>query len=158
MYGGGKTYPDEVSGIVLDIGSFTTRAGYAGEDSPKVVIPSVRPRKLVGVPSNPEAMDLERPNYVVGDSLSMRRDFVEVHEVMNGGACKAYSDSNLPLVEQLVGHSVQSALMLRPREHPFLMAEPNIHNRESRIALTELIFEKFDVPALYFVKSAVLSR
>ncbi|KAI9625846.1 hypothetical protein H4Q26_016094 [Puccinia striiformis f. sp. tritici PST-130] len=34
-YGG-----DEVSAVVLDIGSNTTRAGYAGEDTPKVVIPT----------------------------------------------------------------------------------------------------------------------
>mmetsp|Transcript_33924 Transcript_33924/g.59133 ORF Transcript_33924/g.59133 Transcript_33924/m.59133 type:complete len:418 (+) Transcript_33924:44-1297(+) len=142
MYGG-----DEVSGIVLDIGSFTTRAGYAGEDSPKVVIPS-----LVGVPCNPDAMDLDNPKYIVGDTLSMRRDYVDVHEIMNGGTY-----TNLPLVEQLIGHSVEKALMLKPFEHPFLMAEPNIHSRESRIALTEMIFEKFNVPALYFVKSAVLS-
>lgn len=28
--------PDEVGALVLDIGSYTSRAGYAGEDTPKV--------------------------------------------------------------------------------------------------------------------------
>ena len=32
--------PDEVSALVLDFGSHTTRAGYAGEDTPRVVCPS----------------------------------------------------------------------------------------------------------------------
>lgn len=32
---------DEVSAIVVDIGTCTTKAGYAGEDSPKSVFPSV---------------------------------------------------------------------------------------------------------------------
>ncbi|KAL5815613.1 hypothetical protein ACOSQ4_026254 [Xanthoceras sorbifolium] len=36
MYGG-----DEVSAIVLDLGSHTCKAGYAGEDAPKAVFPSV---------------------------------------------------------------------------------------------------------------------
>lgn len=31
---------DEVSALVLDFGSYTTRAGYAGEDCPRVVCPS----------------------------------------------------------------------------------------------------------------------
>lgn len=33
---------DEVSAIVIDLGSHTCKAGYAGEDSPKAVFPSVR--------------------------------------------------------------------------------------------------------------------
>lgn len=33
-------YSDEITGIVLDIGSSTCRAGYSGEDTPKQVIPS----------------------------------------------------------------------------------------------------------------------
>ena len=35
MYGG-----DEVSAIVVDMGTTCTKAGYAGEDCPKYVIPS----------------------------------------------------------------------------------------------------------------------
>ena len=33
---------DEVSAVVVDIGSTCTKAGYAGEDCPKFVFPSVR--------------------------------------------------------------------------------------------------------------------
>lgn len=32
--------PDEVSAVVVDFGSHTTRAGYAGEDGPRIVTPS----------------------------------------------------------------------------------------------------------------------
>jgi hypothetical protein len=34
------TFADEVSALVVDFGSHTTRAGYAGEDCPRVVCPS----------------------------------------------------------------------------------------------------------------------
>jgi hypothetical protein len=33
---------DDVNAIVIDIGSSTVKAGYAGEDAPKAVYPSVR--------------------------------------------------------------------------------------------------------------------
>jgi actin-related protein len=36
MFGG-----DEVAAIVLDLGSHTVKGGYAGEDAPKAVLPSV---------------------------------------------------------------------------------------------------------------------
>jgi hypothetical protein len=32
---------DEVSAIVVDLGSHSCKAGYAGEDAPKAVFPSV---------------------------------------------------------------------------------------------------------------------
>jgi hypothetical protein len=36
-------HADEVNAIVLDIGACQCKAGYAGEDTPKVVIGTVRP-------------------------------------------------------------------------------------------------------------------
>jgi actin-related protein len=36
MHGG-----DEVGGIVMDIGTHTTKAGFSGEDTPKAIFPSV---------------------------------------------------------------------------------------------------------------------
>jgi len=33
---------DEVSAIVIDVGSYSCKAGYAGDDTPKAVFPSVR--------------------------------------------------------------------------------------------------------------------
>lgn len=38
---------DEVSAIVIDLGSHTCKAGYAGEDAPKAVFPSVSVRIAV---------------------------------------------------------------------------------------------------------------
>ena len=35
---------DEVNAIVIDIGSYSVKGGYAGEDTPKAVFPSVRRR------------------------------------------------------------------------------------------------------------------
>lgn len=40
-------HADEVSAIVLDLGSHTCKAGYAGEDAPKAVFPSVGVSSIV---------------------------------------------------------------------------------------------------------------
>ncbi|XP_058781753.1 actin-related protein 4A [Vicia villosa] len=94
MYGG-----DEVSAIVIDLGSHTCKAGYAGEDAPKVVFPSVvgaidqmdvdeshDPKKNSGSgesKNNSRNVDSnkakgKRKLYVGSQSLGYRRDFMKV--------------------------------------------------------------------------------
>ena len=37
---------DEVNAVVVDVGSHTVKAGFAGEDTPKALFPSVRVLKI----------------------------------------------------------------------------------------------------------------
>lgn len=39
--GGALCAADEVNAVVLDLGTWQTKAGYAGDDTPKAVFPSV---------------------------------------------------------------------------------------------------------------------
>jgi hypothetical protein len=41
---------DEVNAVVLDVGTYHTKAGYAGEDTPKFVFPSVSRHVSLVVP------------------------------------------------------------------------------------------------------------
>lgn len=47
--------------------------------------------------------------------------------------------------------------MLQTRETPLLFTENSIHNKDLRLKLTEFLFEKYKVPALFLCKDAVLS-
>ena len=48
-------------------------------------------------------------------------------------------------------------LSLEPKEHPILLTEPSIHNKEHRLKLTQHLFEKYQIPAMFICKSSVLS-
>lgn len=48
-------------------------------------------------------------------------------------------------------------MKIDPKNHPILFTEPSLHNKENRIKLTEMMFEKYSVPAMFICKSAVLS-
>ncbi|CAA9990383.1 actin-related protein, putative [Plasmodium knowlesi strain H] len=48
-------------------------------------------------------------------------------------------------------------LNLKMNEHPILLSEANIHNHKMRAQMTEILFETFNIPALYFAKKAKLS-
>ncbi|XP_074307996.1 actin-related protein 4 isoform X1 [Silene latifolia] len=169
MYGG-----DEVSAIVIDLGSHTCKAGYAGEDAPKAVFPSVVgsiDQMDVDEPENPEknlgsapesnntvkTLDSEkgksrRKLYVGSQSLGFRRDNMEVLSPFKDGAVADWD-----IVDSIWHHAFRECLLVDPKEHPMLLAEPSFNTQQQRERAAELMFEKYKVPALFLAKNAVLT-
>src|SRR3990167_1074693 len=61
------------------------------------------------------------------------------------------------LMESLWGFGLNNRLRIDPKEYALLMVEPSFNTRQNREKLTELIFEKYEAPALFLAKDAVLS-
>ncbi|XP_034893458.1 actin-related protein 4 isoform X2 [Populus alba] len=133
MYGG-----DEVSAIVIDLGSHTCKAGYAGEDAPKAVFPSV-----VG---STDQMDVDDTTskcklYVGSQALGFRRDHMEVFFI------RCYHLSRMG--------SLLTGIWLTA--YGIMLSEPSSNSQQQRERTAELIFEKYNVPALFLAKNAVLT-
>eukprot|EP00891_Asterochloris_glomerata_P009333 jgi/Astpho2/9333/fgenesh1_pm.00142_%23_5_t len=165
MYGG-----DEVNALVADIGTHTTKAGYAGEDTPKAWFPSAVGVLARGADSNGAApMDVDqRQNgtpkakfgpkrgsrgdlYVGSAALSYRRDYMEVEQALKQGL-----HSDMELVQAILEHAFTDRLW-DLTQHPLMLAEPTFNTRELRERLTEIVFEQFGSPALFLAKNAALS-
>lgn len=152
MYGG-----DEVSAIVVDLGSHTCKAGYAGEDAPKAVFPSV-----VGTIDQMEVDDSattdadkgkgKRKLYVGSQALGFRRDHMEVLSPLKDGVVVDWD-----IVDSIWDHAFRECLLVDPTEHPMLLAEPSSNTQQQRERTAELMFEKYKVPALFLAKNAVLT-
>ena len=76
--------------------------------------------------------------------------------------CKSLISNLLNLVdfdilEDILNTSLSTNLMLSTKETPLIFTENSIHNKELRLKLTEFLFEKYKVPALFLCKDAVLS-
>lgn len=166
MYGG-----DEVSAIVVDIGTCNTKAGYAGEDAPKSVFPSHvgavystgsdntvgSGLKAVGEEGDVEMSETKpsenKVQYFVGtNALHYRRPFMEIESPLEDGLVK-----NWEVLEQLWDHMFTTQLRLNPTEHPILLAESSFNTKPLREKNTELMFEKYKIPALFVSKNAVLT-
>ncbi|KNC50847.1 actin superfamily protein [Thecamonas trahens ATCC 50062] len=167
MFGG-----DEVAALVLDIGSSTTRIGFAGEDTPKSVMPScvgarVEPAKASGAvgssaSANEAAMDLEDPvhhsgagksRYIVGSgALCVSRPHVELTPIMHHGLITDWEGT-----QAILNHAFTSVLQVDPSQHPLLFTESVFNTRSAREKLTELAFETYGAPAYFVAKDAVLS-
>jgi len=167
MYGG-----DEVAAIVLDLGSNTCKAGYAGEDAPKAVFPSVvgsieqtGMADAVKVEGDLESSDAKmnvkldsekskskRKLYVGSQALGYRRDFMEVIPALKDGIVADWD-----VVDSIWDHAFRERLLIDPKEHPILLAEPSSNSQQQRERAAELMFESHKVPALFLAKNAVLT-
>ena len=48
-------------------------------------------------------------------------------------------------------------LMLSPKDTPLILTENSVHNKETRLKLTEFCFEKMELPAIFICKDSVLT-
>jgi len=141
---GGSYGGDEVGALVLDVGSHTIKAGYAGEEMPKCVLPN-----CIGIVNEP---DKKRRCLYDSTYLTVPRANLDITSPMKGGCI-----DNWDLFEEILGYTIKERLHSESEYHPILMSEPAWNGKEKREKLIELMFEKFNVPAFYLVKSPVLT-
>ena len=137
MFGG-----DEVSSLVLDLGTFNFRIGYSGEDSPRTVF-----QPIIG--KNPNSKNL----FFTESSLRFFKPNTKILKFMN----KNGTIENYDLFESTIDNLLELNLSIDLKDHPIIFSEPSLHNKEHRKNLTEFMFDKYQIPAIYICKSAVLS-
>uniref|UniRef100_A0A8R1HY78 Actin n=1 Tax=Caenorhabditis japonica TaxID=281687 RepID=A0A8R1HY78_CAEJA len=160
VYGG-----DEVSGLVFDAGSQTFRVGFAGEEYPKGDIPShiavqepvadeiIEKQEAMEEGDNSNVKTKREKNFFIGTTkIIVPRARTTMQSFMKEGLIEDWD-----LFEKMVEHSYENILYSNPAEHPALFTESAWNDRARREKLTELMFEKFQVPAYYLSKNAVLS-
>jgi len=144
-YGG-----DEVGAVVVDMGTNSVRAGFAGEEQPKHDVPT-----MVGVRTDfEEVEDTKKSKYITGSNrLSFAQAKVEIESPLN----KHGIIQNWEAYENLMEHTFNSCLQTDISRHPVLFSEPAWNERPKREKQCELMFETFNVPAFFICKTPVLS-
>uniref|UniRef100_A0A671M6R8 Actin-like protein 6B n=1 Tax=Sinocyclocheilus anshuiensis TaxID=1608454 RepID=A0A671M6R8_9TELE len=146
----------EVGALVFDIGSFSTRAGYAGEDCPKADFPTT-----IGVNTEEEGpadMGAEqesnsgRSYYIDTTALHVPRAGVELISPLKNGMIEDWN-----AFQAIIDHIYSKHIKSEPSLHPVLMSEAPWNSRAKREKLTELIFEHYNIPAFFLCKTAVLT-
>lgn len=89
--------------------------------------------------TNAEAKERSRTYYA--NQMGFRRDHMEVL----GPYGKDGLIQDWDVLEQLWDHTLRKALLVDPKDHPMLIAEPPHVTRENREKTVELMFEKFQV-------------
>lgn len=132
--------------VVIDNGTDSIKAGFAGEDAPCSVFPSVVGRPKIKIPALP------MKECYVGDEAQSKRGILKMKYPIERGIVTNWDD-----MEQVWDHTFYNELRVAPEERPVLMTESPFSPKKDKENMTQILFETFSVPALDVKMSAVLS-
>ncbi|XP_055954846.1 uncharacterized protein LOC126810947 isoform X3 [Patella vulgata] len=131
--------------LVIDHGSGTSKVGFAGDDEPRAVFPTVT--------ASPKSQDSSnQKGCYVGDDVPGKRDMVYIRYPIEHGIITRWDE-----MERIWHHIFHNVLCKDPEERPVLLTEPPFNPKINREKMTQVMFETFNTPALCVSIQSILS-
>ena len=134
--------------IVCDNGSGMVKCGFSGDDAPRCVFPSI-----VGRPKTEQAMlGSAKKEFYIGDDAQARRGILQIRYPIEHGIVTNWDD-----MEKIWHHTFYNEMRVNPEENHVMLTEAPMNPKQNREKMTQIMFETFNVPAMYVGIQAVLS-
>jgi len=138
----------EIKAMVIDNGSGTCKAGFAGEQQPRTVFPEV-----IGRPKNPGVLiEIGTRDLYIGDEAQQKRAALNLSYPIESGIIKDWED-----MQHIWDHTIYNELRVEPPDYGALLTEAPLNPKVNREKMIQTFFETFNVPTFYVAIQSVLS-
>ena len=140
---------EEPQAVVIDAGSGFTKAGFAGDDAPRAIFPTIVGRPKKGTSSSKTT---GKQDAYVGEEALSKRGILSLKYPIDRGIITSWDD-----MEKLWYHTFYNELRIQPEEHSVLITEAPKRKKADREKKTQIMFENMNIPALYLALQGVLA-
>ncbi|MFX0066526.1 MAG: actin, cytoplasmic 2 [Candidatus Hermodarchaeota archaeon] len=136
--------------LVIENGSIYSKNGFAGEDQPRSIWST-----LIGYPIFQNIMshgEFRLPDYYVGEEAKNLQGVLKIIYPIEHGVI-----SDWGAMEKIWYYTFHNDLRINPSEHPVLLTEAPLNPIRNKEKMQEILFETFNIPALYISNQSVLA-
>ncbi|KAJ5071260.1 actin-10-related [Anaeramoeba ignava] len=145
---------EDTQPIIIDSGGDTIKAGFGGEDFPRIIFPTVIGRERSGSPFAYLSLQWKGSpiTWCVGEEIKSYIGKIRLIYPIQNGIITNWDD-----MEKIWNHIFYNELRVAPEEHPVLLTENPLNPKINREKIIQIMFETFSVPYFYLANQSVLS-
>lgn len=134
--------------LIIDNGTGTIKTGFAGEDAPRSIFPTV-----VGKPKQQGLMvGLDQKDIYIGHEVKEKKSVLKLEYPIERGLIENWED-----IEKIWNYTIFQDMRTTPEEQAILLTDSPLNPKEKRMKMAEIMFESLHAPFLYIGIQAVLA-